>query len=266
MRHAVESDTSFYMANCRTDSVLERRPYSHEWFHQCQACEHLACSRLFSCRQHSQLLETTPPTSSRYSLHLYWFLNRRWTVTIEFVCRNHSTIRVFCSIVSGWAFLNDVTAATIAKYGKNRLMMHDDYGATTYIELCTFCIVYRSTKIDNNWLKDPVYSVINYFITEWHCFRSAQFADINSCTAQLHVHHLPRYIPWDKPCSKLYALATWSSYHLYTTVTVKDQNLKKPGRAKHQSRNSISLVRFNVWKCLIKVSNTRDIIGQHWWK
>jgi len=64
------------------------------------------------------------------SLHLYWFLSRRWTVTIEFVCRNHSTIRVFCSVVS--------------------------CGATTYIEMCTFCIMYRSTKIDSNWLKHPV--------------------------------------------------------------------------------------------------------------
>jgi len=53
------------------------------------------------------------------SLHLYWFLNRRWTVTIEFVCRNHYTIRVSCSVISGGAILNDVTASSAAKYGKN---------------------------------------------------------------------------------------------------------------------------------------------------
>jgi len=52
------------------------------------------------------------------SLHLYWFLNRRWTVTIGFVWRNHSTIRVFCSVISGAAILNDFTAASVAKYGK----------------------------------------------------------------------------------------------------------------------------------------------------
>jgi hypothetical protein len=81
--------------------------------------------------------------------HLYWFLNRRWTATIEFVCRNHSTIRVFYSIVTGGDILNDVTAASVAKYGK-KILTYDDYGATTYIELCTFSIVYRSTKIDSN--------------------------------------------------------------------------------------------------------------------
>jgi len=53
------------------------------------------------------------------SLQLYWFLNQRWTVTVEFVCRNLSTVRVFCSLVSGRAILNDVTAANVAKYGKN---------------------------------------------------------------------------------------------------------------------------------------------------
>ena len=52
------------------------------------------------------------------SLHLCWFLNQRWTATIEFVCRNHSTIRVFCSVVSCGAILYDVTGASVAKYGK----------------------------------------------------------------------------------------------------------------------------------------------------
>ena len=51
--------------------------------------------------------------------HLCWILNWRWTVTIESVCRNHSTIRVFYSVVTGGAILNDVTAASVAKYGKN---------------------------------------------------------------------------------------------------------------------------------------------------
>jgi len=37
-----------------------------------------------------------------------------------------------------------------------KILMYDDYGATTYIELCTFSIVYRSTKIDSNWLKHSV--------------------------------------------------------------------------------------------------------------
>ena len=35
--------------------------------------------------------------------------------------------------------------------------MCDDYGTTTYVELCTFSVMYRSTKIDSNWLKRPVF-------------------------------------------------------------------------------------------------------------
>jgi hypothetical protein len=31
-----------------------------------------------------------------------------------------------------------------------KILMHDDYGAATYIELCTSSIVYRSNKIDSN--------------------------------------------------------------------------------------------------------------------
>ena len=53
------------------------------------------------------------------SLHLYWFLKKRWIVTVEFICKNHYTIWVFCSVVNGGAILNDVTAVSVAKYGKN---------------------------------------------------------------------------------------------------------------------------------------------------
>jgi hypothetical protein len=31
-----------------------------------------------------------------------------------------------------------------------KIIMYDDYSAATYIELCTFSIVYRLTKIDSN--------------------------------------------------------------------------------------------------------------------
>jgi hypothetical protein len=41
--------------------------------------------------------------------------------------------------------------------------MYDDYGTTTYIELCTFSIMYRSTKIDSNWLKHPVLLILFIF-------------------------------------------------------------------------------------------------------
>ena len=32
----------------------------------------------------------------------------------------------------------------------DKILMYGDYGANAYIELCTFSIVYRSTKIDSN--------------------------------------------------------------------------------------------------------------------
>jgi len=31
-----------------------------------------------------------------------------------------------------------------------KILMYDDYGATNYSELCSFSIMYRSTKIDSN--------------------------------------------------------------------------------------------------------------------
>jgi hypothetical protein len=38
-------------------------------------------------------------------------------------------------------------------------------------------------------------------------------------------------IPSDKPCSPLYGLATWSSYHLYTNITVKGKGKAVPLQA-----------------------------------
>jgi hypothetical protein len=45
-----------------------------------------------------------------------------------------------------------------------KILMYDDYGANTYIELCTFSIVYRSTKIDSNWLKHTIYIYVCIYI------------------------------------------------------------------------------------------------------
>ena len=97
------------------------------------------------------------------SLHLYWFLNRRWTVTIEFVCRNHSTIRVLCSVVRCGAILIDVIGASVAKYGKStnvwQLRRYHLHRAVYFLyhvsELCTLsCIVQpKMTVID----KHPVW-------------------------------------------------------------------------------------------------------------
>ena len=44
--------------------------------------------------------------------------------------------------------------------------MYEDYGVTTYIELCTFSVVYRSMKIDSNWLKHSVFNMYLKLISE----------------------------------------------------------------------------------------------------
>jgi len=38
-----------------------------------------------------------------------------------------------------------------------KILLYHDYGTTTYIELCTFSVVYLSTKIDSHWLKHHVF-------------------------------------------------------------------------------------------------------------
>jgi hypothetical protein len=136
MRHAVEGDTSFSAANCRTDfHVEDETTLARMAPQQCLACEHVPCSPpLFSpvtlpvARNCSTNVFTVFLAGT--SLDLYRFLNRRWTVTVEFVCRNHSTVRDYCSVVSGGAILNDVTAASVAKYGKKKMLTYDDYGAS----------------------------------------------------------------------------------------------------------------------------------------
>jgi len=123
-RHAVEGDTSLSAANCRTDFRVRD-----------EATLARMIPRVSGVRTRGLLpplsLPVTFPVARNCStyvftvfiagapLHLYWLLNRRWTVTIEFVCRNRSTIRVFCSVISGGAILNDVTTARVARYGKN---------------------------------------------------------------------------------------------------------------------------------------------------
>jgi len=124
MRHALEGDTSFSMVDCRTDfcvrdedtlarmvptvSGVRTRGLLPPLFLPVTFPDARNCS--------TDVFTVFLPGAS---LHLYWFLNRRWTVTIEFVFRNHSTIRVLCSVDSGGAILNDVTEANVAKYGKN---------------------------------------------------------------------------------------------------------------------------------------------------
>jgi hypothetical protein len=63
-------------------------------------------------------------------------------VAVVFVCGNHSTIRIFCSVVIGEAILNDVTGASVAKYGKKYWCM--TISALTLTSSCVLslsCIV-----------------------------------------------------------------------------------------------------------------------------
>ena len=124
MRHAVEGDALFSAANCRTDfrlgdeTTLARMVPTVSGVPTHGLLLPLFLSVTYPvARNSSTNVFTVFPAGA--CLHFYWFLNRRWTVTIEFFCRNHSTIRVFCSVVSGGAILNDVTASSVVKYGKN---------------------------------------------------------------------------------------------------------------------------------------------------
>ena len=167
-------------------SMLEMRPHSHKWSQKCRACEHVACSHLFSCLSFSVARNCSTNIFTVFlagaSLHLYWFLNQHWTVTIEFVCRNHSAIRVFFSVVSGRTILNDVTVASVAKYGKNtnvwRLRRY-------HLHPAVFFIVYRSTKIYSNW------NTLYFFITcfRGHLWGSCFWRQISVYVAQ-YVHNL----------------------------------------------------------------------------
>ena len=124
MRHAVEGDTLFSAANCRTDfrlgdeTTLARMVPTVSGVPTHGLLLPLFLSVTYPVVQNSSTNVFTVFCAG-VSLHLYWLFNRRWIVTIEFVCRNHSTIRVFCSVVSGGAILNDFTGASVAKYRKN---------------------------------------------------------------------------------------------------------------------------------------------------
>jgi hypothetical protein len=124
MRHAVEGDTSFSAANCRTDflfgdeATLARIVPTVSGVRTRGLLPPLFLPVTFPVERNCSCNVFTVFLAGAF-LHLYWFLNRRLTLTVEFVCRNQSTIRVFCSVVSGGAILNDVTAAIVAKYGKN---------------------------------------------------------------------------------------------------------------------------------------------------
>jgi hypothetical protein len=173
MLHAVEGDTSFSEANCCTDfragdeATLAWMVPAVSGVRTRGLLPPLFLPAIFPVARNCSTVFTVFFAGA--SLHSYWFLNWRWTVTFEFVCRNHSTIRVFCSVVSCGAILNDVTGASVAKYGKNtnvwRLRRY-------HLHRAVYFILYRLTKIDSNWQKHPVYLTrcnVTQFILSGKC-------------------------------------------------------------------------------------------------
>jgi len=123
MHHAVEGNTSFSEANCRTDFQAGDEA-TRAWMVPAVSGVQtrglllpLFLPAIFPVVQNCSTNVFTVFLAGA-SLHLYWFLNQRWTATIEFVCKNHSTIQVFCSVISCGAILYDVIGASVAKYGK----------------------------------------------------------------------------------------------------------------------------------------------------
>ena len=124
MRHAVKGNTSFSKANCHTDfragdeATLAWIVPTVSGVRTRGLLPPLFLPATFPVVRNCSTNIFTAILASA-SLHLYWFLNQHWTVTIKFVCRNHSIIQVFCSVISCRAILNDVTGASVAKYGRN---------------------------------------------------------------------------------------------------------------------------------------------------
>jgi len=158
MHHAVEGNTPFSAAVTQT-SLFEMRPHTHEWSQQCRTRKHVACSCLFSCLSHSQLRETATPVSPLYSLLVLpcyctglWIGAGLWKSNLF-----AETIPQFeFSAVSLVAEPFWMMSQRQVLPSMEKMLMYDNYSANTYIELCTFSIMYRSTKIDRNWLKQPV--------------------------------------------------------------------------------------------------------------
>ena len=168
----------FLWLNVAQTSVLEVRPHSHEWSQHNRPCEHVAYYPVFSCLSHSQLRETTPPPSSAYSL-----------LVLPCICTGFRTgaglwqSNLFAETIPQFEFSAVwlvaepfwMTSQRQVLPSVEKILMYDDYGATTYILLCTFSIVYRSNRIDSNWLKHPVFCI------SFTQFKTLSLAQIAHC-------------------------------------------------------------------------------------
>lgn len=118
------------------------RPQLHECSQHFWVCVRVACSHLFSSLLHSHFRSCLTNIFTVFRAHAllrstgFWIL--RWTVTPEFVCRNHSQFE-FSALI--------LVAATIFErlhtlLTKKKILTNDDDVTNTYIEMCTFSLEY----------------------------------------------------------------------------------------------------------------------------
>jgi hypothetical protein len=161
MRHAVEGDTLFSEANCRADFRVGDEATLAWMVPAVSGVRTLGLPpRLFSCLPHSELHETAPPTSSPYSLLVlpctctgFWTGAGLWQSSLF-----AETIPQFefsaLSLVAEPFWMTSQGHVLLRM--EKKTLMYDDYGAATCIELRAFSLLYRSNKIDSNWLIHPV--------------------------------------------------------------------------------------------------------------
>jgi hypothetical protein len=169
IRHAVEGDTLFSEANCRTDfhagdeATLTWMVPTVSGMRTRGLLPPLFLPAIFPVAWNCSINVFTVFLAGA-SLHLYWFLNRRWTVTIEFVCRNHSTIWVFCFVVSCGVILSDITGASVAKYGKKYWCM-----TITALPLTSSCVLSLSCIVQPKLTVTDWNTLYYHFVgKQWH--------------------------------------------------------------------------------------------------
>ena len=196
MRHATEGDTSFSAANCRTDFYVGD-----------EATLARMVPTVSGVRTRGLLpplfLPVTFPVSRNCStnviivflavasLHLsgFWTGAGLWQSNLF-----AETIPQF--EVSALSLVTEPSWMTSQRQvlpSMEKILMYDDYGATTYIELCTFSIVCCSNRIYSNWLKRPVgthlifavcmFSYKTHLYGNWFYWYRVQLINNGTCSA-----------------------------------------------------------------------------------
>jgi hypothetical protein len=197
------------------------RPHLHEWSQQCRACKHVACSHLFSCLPYSQLHETTPPMSSPYSLLVlpctctgFWTGAGLWQSNL--FAENIPQFKFSALSLVAEPFW--MTSQGQVLLSTEKILMYDNYGATTYIELCTFSIVYRSTKIDSNWLKHPVGYMMFCLLSTQHTFHILEKQKVNR---HLLTQNLCAWLPEESVDARCWGIALLPGPYEWSTLPIQ---------------------------------------------